>query len=46
MINKHIMNKKLFFGVVSFLIIVAGGILIWQFWPELHSVFTSDKTNG
>ena len=32
MINKDIMDKKFFFGIVSFFAIATGGILIWQFW--------------
>jgi len=33
------MDKKLFFGVVSFLAIAAGGILIWQVWLPHHQSY-------
>jgi hypothetical protein len=37
------MNKKFFFGIFSFLIVVAGGMLVWQLW---HTSSVNLKING
>jgi len=36
------MDKKLFFIIVSCLIVIVGGILIWQFWPVSETACTKE----